>query len=136
MLDFVVNEFEKILNQAISRFSKDFSCEQADLQIVFKLKEDGDCGYSLHRKYKFERNLKFTDLLGVKIDFKGYSIFVPPYIKSALISFSKELNCATSEVFVMAFIGNGSKINLWLYKSSNAIRTVTIEEICNQGVDA
>jgi hypothetical protein len=75
------------------------------------------------------------DILGVSIDFKGYSMLVPPQIKKILENFSQELN--STNVEVMVYLGredenddeDENEVIYFLYDAKRKVKRFKLSEV-------
>ena len=102
MQEFIISETNKIFSKAILRFSKKESQDslQASILLCLSNDEEKNVVYKICFEHQVVRECSIMDILGVKIDLKGYSMLVPPHIKKILENFSEELNSTNVEVMV------------------------------------
>ena len=70
------------------------------------------------------------EVLGVRIDFKGYSFFVPNFIKGALNRFCESDNIEASKVSVVTYF-NDKEMVMWLYNGNQYVKQVELESLFN-----
>ncbi len=129
MIDFISNEFKKISTKALDRFANELKVDRKDIQVLLKLDKNGDAAYDLMQGYKKVRELTFMNILGVKIDFKGYSLIAPDFIAKSLTQFSSDLEISNSAVSVMIVAKGNEDIAMWLYNGGAAVKKIEIEEL-------
>ena len=96
MVEFIQGEFKKIILKCCKKF-------EGDVVLVLGLDENGENNYTiLDYNYDYENNqfigfdwskqrsLTINQVLGVKIDFLGYSILAEPFIQKAILRFSQK----------------------------------------------
>ena len=109
MVDFIASQFREISKKAIIRFSSSYNTTPQNVQISFSLTpkvvetEEGksmdyNVVYRMYNNYKKVEDVTFLNILGVKIDFKGYSVYAPPFIKKTLLRFANELSSDNQNV--------------------------------------
>jgi len=128
MIDFISGEFKKISKNAITRIANELNDSSANVQLVLSLNDDGDNGYTALHNYRVHKKLTFLQLLGVRIDFKGYSLIAPPFIRKALHSFAEAEGVDVSKINVMILENNGDVV-LFLYVGGNALRQIVFEDL-------
>lgn len=128
MIDFISAEFTKICQKAIERFSNDLQKPKEDVVITFNLNENGDVIYRLLKDFKFEKEVTFMEILGVRIDFKGYSMLVPPFIQKSLIGFCQEYSIEPSKVNVMALLVQ-EKVCLVLFNDTEQVKQIQLHDL-------
>lgn len=129
MLDFITDRFTEITSKCLERNAKEYNAKKKDMQLVFKLDGDGEVQYLIYREYKPEKVLTFLQVLGVKIDFKGYSIFVPNFIKGALGRFCESEIIDRDKVRVILNFDEKDNMNMWLYNNSSFVKQITLESL-------
>ena len=132
MKDFIVNEFGKIITKACVRFGKENGLDKTEMQIVFRLNQEDELEYVVLKKYEEWKSVSFNEILGVKIDFKGYGMMVPNFIKNLLVQYSVELDKPFDSLRIMSLAKNGEKENEvvnCLYYKNNFIQVINLEEI-------
>lgn len=130
MIDFIQDKFTEITSKCLDRKAKEQGALKKDMQLVFKLKEN-EVEYLICHNYKTISVVSFMDVLGVKIDFKGYSIFVPKFIRGALNRFSEELDIQKSDVRVILSFDSNNNMMLMLYNSNKYVKQVEFESLFN-----
>ena len=128
MIDFISAEFTKICKKAIEKFSNDLQKPKEDVVITFNLNENGDVIYRLLKDFKFEKEVTFMEILGVRIDFKGYSMLVPPFIQKSLIGFCQEYSIEPSKVNVMVLLVQ-EKVCLVLFNYTEQVKQIQLHDL-------
>lgn len=127
MTDFIVDKFNEIVYNACERYGRENELSADKMQILFRLNEEDDVEYDLLREYKKVKNLTFNEILNVKIDFRGYSMIVPSFIKQTLKSYSEQLETSATNLSVMCVIAE-KKVVLCLYKGFDFVKQISLEE--------
>jgi hypothetical protein len=146
MQEFIVNETKKIFNKAIKRNAKTDGIEEANVSILLHLFDEGEVessgevkryvGYKICHNYAPVKSVGIMDILGVKIDFKGYSMLVPPQIKNILENFELETGSKDIEVGVYLDREDSNEINYFLFKNGQVVKKFNLEEVLNLQIDA
>lgn len=134
MQDFILSETRKIFNKAIKRFSKKDGVEDTEVSLLLYLKdgeEEKEVGYKVCHHHSPVRETTIMEILGVMIDLKGYSLFVPPQIKKILEDFEKELGSSEIEVCVYLSREDEDEVIYFLYKQKKLIRKFELESVLN-----
>jgi hypothetical protein len=128
MIDFILAEFTKICKKAIEKFSNELQKPKEDVAITFNLNQDNEVIYRLLKDFKFEKEVTFMEILGVRIDFKGYSMLVPPFIQKSLIGFCDEYKIEPSKVNVMVLLVQ-EKICLVLFNDTEQVKQIKLDDL-------
>lgn len=129
MIDFILGKFTDITLKCLERNSKSFGVEQKEVQLVFKFNNAEDVEYLIMNNYKPQKVLSFLEVLGVKLDFKGYSLFVPKFIGGALNRFCVEHKIEKSKVSVLLQCNTKNELIIWLYNANQPIKQVELESL-------
>jgi len=129
MIDFIQEKFTGISSKCLEKNAKEQGAKKTEMQLVFKLGANGEVEYLIYHNYKPVKVLTFMEVLGVKLDFKGYSLFVPNFIKGALNRFCEEEAITTESVRVLLSFDEKDNMNMWLYNASTYIKQVTLESL-------
>lgn len=130
MLDIIEEKFTEIVSNCLEKNAKKENVSKKDMQLVFKLNGSGDAEYVLYKNYQPIKVLTFLNVLGVMIDIRGYSLFVPQFISGALVRFCEENEIENNNVRVVTSFQN-DKFVLWLYNHNVFIKEVAIESLFN-----
>jgi len=103
------------------------------------LNEEGNT-YQIMVDYAKKENFSIMDVLGVRVDFLGYSKIAPPFILKSLVRFAERLKKSDEElkfdVEVMCVKDVNEKgkeiINLFLYKGGQYVETIEFEDLFNE----
>lgn len=134
MIDFISGEFKKISKNAITRIAGSLNDSPNNVQLLLSLNSEGDNVYTSMHNYRKLEEITFLKLLGVRIDFKGYSLIAPPFIRKALHSFAETEGVEITKVSVMILDNNG-EIVLFLYVGGNALRQIVFEDLFAESPD-
>lgn len=130
MLDFITEKFTDIVSKCLEKNAKELNTQKKNVQLVFKLGQDGEAEYLITKDYTPIKVLSFMEVLGVKIDFKGYSFFVPNFIKGALVRFCESDNIQSDKVSVVTYF-NDKEMVMWLYNGNQYVKQVDLESLFN-----
>jgi hypothetical protein len=132
MIDFISDKFTEIASKCLEKKGKEQGALKKDMQLVFKLSESEDgIDYLIYKNFKPIEVLTFLQVLGVKIDFKGYSIFVPKFIKGALNRFCESDNIERQNVRVILTFDERNEMIIWVYNSNQFVKQVAFESLFN-----
>ena len=129
MIDFISEKFTEISSKCLDRYSKEYKAKKINMQLVFKLNQDSEAEYLIYKDYQPQKNISFMEVLGVKLDFKGYSLFVPKFIKGALERFCEEYNINKDKVIVLLNFNGNNELLLFLYNSNEFVKLVELESL-------
>lgn len=141
MVDFIAKEFGKISEKCIRKYADLTKSNPEEIQLVMSLDAKSENRYSIMKNYKKiivkdnsgedtypYASISFINVLGVKIDFKGYSLIAPPFIKQSIKNFADDLECSPSHVFVWV-IFDGEKTLLRLFKLGEYVKDIKFDEL-------
>jgi hypothetical protein len=132
MIDFIQSETKKMMYKCCERYAKDKGLAVDDVQLILALDENGNT-YTMCEKYEKKEKYDIMQVLGVKIDFLGYSQLAPPFILKSLIRFSEEYNIRLDKISVMCVPSKNEKgkndILLFIYNKDQYFRTITFDEL-------
>jgi len=136
-------EFNKIASKAINRESEKekIPADKVHLQLLLKKDADGDIsngyrylvdGLPLMENGK-EVKLSFTDILGVKIDLKGYSLIVPRFIKKVLLKLSVQHGIPAENISAIVRLVD-SKVRVLLYNQFSLVKELQTSDMFSDSV--
>jgi hypothetical protein len=139
MIDLIQSEFRKIVLKCINKYAKDNTLNPDNVQLMLGLNEEGNT-YQIMIDYAKKENYSIMDVLGVRVDFLGYSKIAPPFILKSLVRFAQRLKKSDEElkfdVEVMCVRDVNEKgkeiINLFLYKGGQYVETIEFEDLFNE----
>lgn len=132
MLEFVVNETEKVFVKAIKKIAKESMLDQTQVSFLLGLKQEGEMSvrYEVCHEYVPVRETTIKEILGIKkIDFKGFSYILPPKIKQILEDFAESQNSKDVEVAVFLSRENEDKIRYFLYDKGDIVKEFFLENV-------
>jgi len=81
MKEVIIGETNKVFIKSLERFAKQNDQDIKDIQLVISLDESDELFYQICIKGVPQSNVTLKEILGIKtIDFKGYTMFIPPYL--------------------------------------------------------
>lgn len=135
MIEFIQNETKKIMYKCCQRHAKKFETEIEKIQLVLGLNEDGNT-YTICNQYVPAEHLDILGVLGVKIDFLGYSKLAPDFILKSLVRFSEnnQIDIDKTKVLCLPYKNEKGKddMHLFLYNGSQYVETITFADLFNE----
>jgi hypothetical protein len=132
MIDFIQSETKKIMYNCIKKYAEREKKEISSVQLVLGLDENGNT-YTLCEEYKPKKELDILEVLGVKIDFLGYSRLAPPFILKSLVRFSTEFDFPLENSKVMCIASENDKgkpdVLLFVYNKNAYVETITFADL-------
>jgi hypothetical protein len=132
MIDFIQSETKKIMYNCIKRYAEKEKKDISDVQLVLGLDENGNT-YTLCEQYQPKQELDILGVLGVRIDFLGYSRLAPPFILKSLIRFSEGYNYSLENSKVMCIPTTNEKgkpdVLLFVYNNNAYVDTITFADL-------
>lgn len=123
MKDFIIEEATKIFHTCLTNLEKTSETPSLLLRI-----NQGEMRYTVCEKHYPKKDISFKEILGVKIDLKGYSIVVPPKIKEILEGFEKEYG---SDIAVAIYKNEEEEgfIRLFLFVKAEVKKEFHLEDV-------
>ena len=131
MVEFISGKFENIVRKCLEKNAKDFQVDKKEVQLSLKLSEDENVEYSISKMYKKQKNITFLEVLDVRLDFKGYSLFVPKFIVNSLKRISEENIININDLSVMMFTTENNTLNLYVYDGFKPIKPIHLSSLFN-----
>jgi len=135
MIEFIQNETKKIMYGCCERQAKSRNTATEKVQLILGLNEDGNT-YTICEEYTPVDELDILGVLGVKIDFLGYSRLAPPFILKSLVRFSESHGMALDHTKVMCVPTKNEKgkndIHLFLYEGGRYVETITFADLFDE----
>ncbi len=132
MIDFIQSETKKIMYNCMKRYADREKKDLSDVQLVLGLNENGNT-YTLCEKYDPKQELDIMGVLGVRIDFLGYSRLAPPFILKSLVRFSENYKfpLENSKVLCLPTTNEKNKpdVLLFVYNGGVYIDTITFADL-------
>lgn len=135
MIEFIQNETKKIMYKCCERYAKQYQKETEKIQLVLGLNEEGNT-YTICQEYVPMEHLDILGVLGVKIDFLGYSRLAPDFILKSLVRFSEKYETEIGNTRVMCVPTKNEKgkndMFLFLYDGSKYLETISFAELFDE----
>lgn len=132
MIDFIAGETKKIMYNCIKRYAEKERKDISEVQLVIGLNEEGNT-YTICHQYKPILSLDIMEVLGVRIDFLGYSRLAPPFILKSLVRFAEVYKYAVenSKVMCISSVNEKNKpdVLLYLYNNNDYVATITFSDL-------
>ena len=132
MIDFIQSETKRLMYKCCKRHSEKMKIELENVQLILGLDVDGNT-YTICENYQPKMGLDIMDVLGVKIDFLGYSRLAPPFILKSLVRFSEVHNIPIAHSKVMCVPSSDDKgkpdVLLFVYNGNNYVETITFADL-------
>lgn len=109
MVEFIQSEFKKIILKCCKK-------HEGDVILVLGLDEQGQNTYTIVNyiydnetnslkgyDWSTQKSLTINEVLGVKIDFLGYSLLSEPFIQKALLRYSQKYNVPYDKISIFCF---------------------------------
>jgi hypothetical protein len=132
MIDFIQSETKKLMYKCCERHAKKYQKATEDVQLILGLDENGNT-YTVCKNYKPKERLDILGVLGVRIDFLGYSQLAPPFIFKSLVRFSEKHSIDIDKVKVMCIPTLNEKgkpdVLLFVYNDSEYVETISFAEL-------
>jgi ABC-type sulfate transport system substrate-binding protein len=123
---------EKIMRNGINNFSQELNKSPQEVQIlIFWDAEEEKPKYKKMVQGEKSEVVTFNQILNVRFDMMNREAICGNFITGTLQRYSKELSCEMSNLFVVIYLVDDEEkdVRLWLYKNSDAIKEIELEEI-------
>jgi hypothetical protein len=132
MIDFIQSETKKIMYKCCKKHSEKVKMDIENVQLVLGLDENGNT-YTVCENYEPKEHLDILGVLGVRIDFLGYSHLAPPFILKSLVRYSEkhDFPVVNSKVLCIPTTNEKGKpdILLFVYNNNAYVETITFDEL-------
>jgi hypothetical protein len=132
----MINEYvEKIMRNGITHFAEQLQKPTADIQILILWDKDSESvKYKKMVRGSESVYVKFNEILNVKFDLMNREALCGSFITNTLKKYSNEFSCDVSQLFVVIYhLEDEEKdIRLFLYKNTEAIKEIELEEILSR----
>jgi hypothetical protein len=132
----MINEYvEKIMRNGITHFAEQLQKPTADIQILILWDKDSESvKYKKMVRGSESVYVKFNEILNVKFDLMNREALCGSFITNTLKKYSNEFSCDVSQLFVVIYhLEDEEKdIRLFLYRNTEAIKEIELEEILSR----
>jgi hypothetical protein len=129
MIDVIQKQFTEITSKCLDRYAKEYNTQKKNMQLVFKLSADSEAEYLIYKDYQPLKVVTFLQVLGVKFDIRGFSLFVPRFIKGALERFCESETIERGNVRVVCAFDETANLLMWLYNNTTFVKQVELESL-------
>jgi hypothetical protein len=127
MTDLIIEQTNKIFSKAIKRYAKHKKSEF--VSVLMYLEQDEELRYQIGYDHVPELFVDFSDILGVKFDIRGYSIYVPPAIKKILKNFQTEFGTKNIVACVYLKPEDEDEVNYFVFADDVMKRQFSLEQV-------
>ena len=128
----IVQQTKKVMQNAIMRYAKENEIANSDSQILIST-DNPDCipSYQVLKENKPYKDVTFSDILNVKIDFLGRELIATTFIKNCIKRLTKEFNCNYNDVNVLIYPMDNScnKIKVYLFIGTSPTKELSFDYI-------
>lgn len=117
----------KIMSSGIDRYSKEWSCNEASVQIQILSNGMGGIKYKMCHNWQPKQEVTFLEIMGKKFDLLGYEALSTPFMVKSLDKFSKDYQTATFNISVFIAKRN-ERIALAVYDGMKPVRSLSLEK--------
>ena len=124
---------ENIMRNGINNFATKHEKTIDEVQILISWNEEEQRpNYKKMIQGEGSIPVTFNQILDVRFDMMNREAMCGSFITKTLDRFSKELDCAMSNLFVVIYLmatDDGDEVKLHLYRGNEAIKEIILEEI-------
>ena len=131
MIDFIQRETKKIMFKCCEKYSNERKMGIENVQLILGLNEKGNT-YTMCINYVPKEDRTFLEVLGVVLDFKGYSLIAPQFITKSLIRFSENYKIDLERIKVMCvpqLDNNKPDVLLFVYNGNDYVDTISFPQL-------
>lgn len=129
MIDVIKKQFTEITSKCLDRYAKEYNTQKKNMQLVFKLGANSEPEYLIYKDYQPQKVISFLEVLGVRFDIRGFSLFVPNFIKGALNRFCESETIERGNVRTVLTFDEKGNLLIWLYDNTTFIKQVELESL-------
>ena len=135
MIDFIQNESKKMMFNCCEKYATNKRMNVESIQLILGINEEGNT-YTLCEDYVRKENYDIMQVLGVRIDFLGYSKLAPPFILKSLVRFSENYSIDLIKTYVMCVPSKNEKgkgeISLFLYNGNDFVESLEFSDLFSE----
>lgn len=123
----IVEKVEKTLKSAVERFSGEAGLTQNQVQLLIKVVENEPCYFVCH-EYKINRQVKYNEIMNVKLDFLGQGMLVGHFIGNYMAGYgvTKQKNLDDLSAMICK---DGDALRFFLYEKQEFLEELTLDDI-------
>ena len=129
MIDAIQKQFTEITSKCLDRYAKEYNTQKKNMQLVFKLGTNSEPEYLIYKDYQPQKVISFLEVLGVRFDIRGFSLFVPNFIKGALNRFCESETIERGNVRTVLTFDDKLNLLIWLYDNTRFVKQVELESL-------
>lgn len=129
MVNAIIGKFNEIVYRACERYAKEENVGTEGIQVLFSMDEQDDVKYQIAKNYAPIKDVTFNQILNVRIDFKGYGMIVPEFIKRTILMYADEYKTRPQELFVMAQPKTIKDVTLFMYEGKKYKEQIKLDEL-------
>ena len=117
----------KIMSSGIDRYSEEYGCTDADVQIQILSNGMGGVTYKMCKNWQPQEEVTFLQIMGKKFDLLGYEALSTPFMVKSLDKFSKDHQ--TPALNLSVFIAKrNERIALAVFDGRKNVRSLSLEK--------
>jgi hypothetical protein len=131
MIDFIQRETKKIMFKCCEKYANERKMDIENVQLILGLNESGNT-YTVCENFVPKEEKTFLGVLGVVLDFKGYSLIAPQFITKSLIRFSENYKIGLDKIKVMCvpqLENNKPDVLLFVYNGNEYVETISFPHL-------
>lgn len=135
MIQLIQSQTKKIMYECCKKYADKVFKPINEVQLILTLKEKNDelvNSYLICEDYVVKKEYDILQVLGVRIDFKGYSLIAPPFIRKAIIRFSEKYQTNPCNTKVMCLADDDKTVNLYLYNGFEFLEEIEFAELFSE----
>ena len=133
----IVTQTKSLMRNAIIRYANENKTPNSESQILI-CSDDAEClpTYKVMADFKPQKNVTFSDLLNVKVDFLGREFIATTFIKNCIKRLTKENNCNPTDINVVIYSNDDevNEIRLYLFVKNKPIKPLTFDYIFGEDI--
>lgn len=128
---------ESIMRKGLQRYAKEMKQSVTDIQLLIGWNvEEQKSNYKILSANAPSKSITFNEFLKVPFDILNREQLMIPVVSKTIERYSAELNCPSSVISIVVYLTpqeeDDDVVNLHLYKGSEGIKKVNLEQIVLQ----
>lgn len=123
----ILGVVSKIMSSGIERYSKEWSCDEASVQIQILSNGMGGIKYKMCQNWQPKQEVTFLEIMGKKFDLLGYEALSTPFMVKSLDKFSKDYETPALNISVFLAKRN-EQIALAVFNGTKSTRSLSLSK--------
>ena len=135
MVQLIQGQTKKIMYDCCKKYADRISQPIENIQLILSVKESNsevkNC-YTICENYSPKVEYDILQVLNVRIDFRGYSLLAPPFIRKAISRFAEKYGVTPFNLKVMCIAEADKNVNLYLYDEFTFLEEIDFQQLFSE----